>query len=214
MIRFEPADWSAWEEIRPLAERAWSALDMADHLDDLLLCADDLDADERPWLRLASPREAVLFCHPGHFHQDPAAGLGGLPSILPWEMPELRREDGEEEVSTSSAGRFLHHQMLALRDLATGVVRPSEIPDATAVAYQEAWAVTIDGRLRGLSLPGLPAAERRRRFFRTFSAGGVLQPRHWDVFHVLWELEEPDHGTLLDLAERLPGGSREAAGED
>ena len=214
MLGYEPREWETWALIRPLAERAWGHLRMERVLDRLLLVADDLTADEHPWIVFRGPRSAVLYCHPDHFLDDPTAGHGVLPATLPWEMPAARDDDGAGEFSTAAADRFLHHHMLALADLAGGAVRPDLVPARRAEAYQEAWSVTLDGRLRRLSLPGLPTAERRRRFFRAFSAGGMLLPQHWEVFHRLWDLEELSHEVLLDLSSRLPGGENRVDRQD
>ena len=214
MIEFVPADWDTWTLIRPLAERAWGRLHMETALDSLLLVADDLTADEHPWIVFRDPRRAVLYCHPDHFFDDPTAGHGVMPATLPWEMPVDHEDVQAGEFSPATTERFLHHHMLALADLAAGAVRPDLVTADQAESYQEAWSVTLDGRLRRRSLPGLPAAERRRRFFRAFSAGGMLLPQHWAVFHRLWDLDELSHDVLLDLAGRLPGGEIPPACED
>ncbi len=214
MIELIPEDWETWSLIRPLAERAWNHLEIGTVLDNLCLIADDLTADEHPWIVFDAPRRALLYCHPDHFHDDPTAGHGMMPAVLPWEIRAVPEVEQQGDFCSAASDRFLHHHLLALADLAGGVVKPGEVPARSAESYQEAWSVTLDGRLRRRFLPGLPTAERRRRFFRAFTVGGVLLPHHWDVFHRLWDLDDVTHTELLNLADRLPGGENRHTGED
>ncbi len=83
--------------------------------------------------------------------------------------------------------RWLHRNFLQLDDLVRTRVRPAEITATDSEALQACWDVWTDGRLRQWQHPGLSQAERRRIFYRVFARRGVLTPRHWEIFHDLWE---------------------------
>ncbi len=68
--------------------------------------------------------------------------------------------------------------------------------------------MTVDSRLRRRSLPGLTVAERRRRFYRAFSAGGLMLPQHWLIFRSLWEEEGWTQDRLIDVLSDLPPAGR------
>lgn len=106
--------------------------------------------------------------------------------------------------------RWLHRNLLQLGDLIEGRVRPHDVARHQAVGLQACWDVWTDGRLRLWQQPGLSQAERRRIFFRMFAGSGMLLPRHWQVFHDLWEGHLVDHDGLVTAVERLPsvGGHR------
>ncbi len=201
-----PEDWPHRERLSPLARAAAAQHELDDAFPHITLVVDDVAADERSWLSLREGAGLTLYCHEALFLRDSAASLAMGPPSLPWELGE--RPDAPDEppaaFSVRKTERYLHHQFLAVRDLLTGVVRPGEVPAELAEAYQEAWAVTVDGRLRRGALPGHPVAERRRRFFRTFSATGLLLPQHWDIFHELWDCNHPSHGWLQERAAALP----------
>jgi hypothetical protein len=198
-------------------------LQLARYLCELTLCLDDLDADERIWLTFGTAergeggeasvgarRTLTLYLHPDHVLKDrPLAVLA--PHAAIWEMrrqPQGRGAEPAWEVSRPKIERFLYHQFLFIRDLCQGRLDPRRIPRDLAAAFQEAWAVTIDGRLRQARLPGYSAAERRRRFSRFFAASGVILPDHWRIFHDLWEDAEIDQEQLLRALERLPRSRR------
>lgn len=200
-----PAEWEEWPLTEPLAVAAAAHLQLGRRFAALTLVLDDLAADDHPWLDFPGGGEAVLYCHPSQFHAAPSVTVTTLPPTLPWEIPPPRDgEDPRRRFSPSGAARFLHHHLLALCDLADGVVLPRDVPAALSQAYQEIWSVSLDGRLRGRSLPGYPTADRRRRFFRAFSCGGLLLPKHWDVYHAAWDDPAPDHARLLGWARDLP----------
>lgn len=200
-----PADWPDWDLVRPVAAAAAARLELARRFSALTLVLDDLAVDAHPWLEFPGGGEAVIYAHPDQFRAVPAVTVSTLPATLPWEMPAPRAaDDPARRFSASGAARFLHHHLLALADLADGVVRPAAIPAALAAAYQEVWSVSLDGRLRAAALPGYPAADRRRRFFRAFAVDGLLLPKHWDVFHAAWEEPAPDHDRLQAWAGDLP----------
>jgi len=209
-----PGDHPLAPVLRPLAETAAARLDLGRHLASLTLWLDDLAADERIWVAVvpggpvvagALPAMALWF-HPDHFLRDHAAGAAEGRGLLPWELRDAPPAESCDpaDFSARKAERILYHQFLMLRDLRDGTVAPAAVPPAGAEAFQEAWAVTLDGRLKRAMLPGYSLAERRRRFFRVFSAGGILLPQHWQIFHALWEWEAPEQGRLLELLARLP----------
>lgn len=200
-----PADWEDWPQVRTLLRTAAEHLDLGRRFRALTLVLDDLAVDENPWLEFPGGGEAVLYGHPDQFQAAPSVTVTTLPATLPWELPPPRRdEESRHRFSASGAARFLHHHLLALCDLADGVLRPAEIPAGLAGGVQEVWAVSLDGRLRSRSLPGYPAADRRRRFFRAFAVDGLLLPKHWDVFHAAWDEPAPDHDRLVGWAADLP----------
>ena len=206
-IEILPADWQYGERLIPLVRAVSAQHELTLRLTEINLIVDDVAADERSWLGLRDRSVLNLYCHEDLFLRDSAASLTMGPASLPWELGE--RRDPERETlapfSVRKTERYLHHQFLAVKDILTGVIRPEAVPRRLAESYQEAWAVTVDGRLRRAAMPGHPVAERRRRFFRTFSATGMLLPQHWDIFHTLWECNHPTHELLLELAETLPG---------
>ena len=202
-----PAHWAHHDRLLPLARSVAVHHELGNMFPEITLAIDDLAADERSWLSLGDGASLTLYCHEDLFLRDSAASLAMRPPSLPWELGEKRDASPEPSASFSvrKTERYLHHQFLAVRDLLGGIVRPGDVPVGFAEAYQEAWAVTVDGRLRRGALPGHPVAERRRRFFRTFSATGMLLPQHWDIFHTLWDCNTPNHELLLELAAALPG---------
>lgn len=100
--------------------------------------------------------------------------------------------------------RWLHRNLLQLADLLEGRVRPAEVARQQAAALQACWDVWTDGRLRQWQKPGLSQAERRRVFYRIFTRSSPLLPRHWQVFHDLWEGDLQGHVGLVAAVERLP----------
>ncbi len=210
-----PEDEPLAAQLRSLSAAAAERLQLARLLGGLTLCLDDIAADERIWLTAAPPARRseegerprlTLYFHPDQFLQDRAPMGPSSPSLRPWELarPPAAGGGAPAVFSLRKAERILYHQFLLVRDLCDGTVDPRRVPRALAEAFQEAWAVTLDGRLRRQMLPGFSLAERRRRFFRVFSAGGVLLPQHWQIFHALWESEDVEQEGLLDLLKRLP----------
>lgn len=100
--------------------------------------------------------------------------------------------------------RWLHRNLLQLDDILRERVSAARVRRDDAVGMQACWDVWTDGRLRAWQRPGLSQAERRRAFYRVFSHRGLLTPRHWEVFHELWEGHLPGHDGLLQAVERLP----------
>ena len=202
-----PVDWPHRERLQPLVQAVALQHELEDHLPEITLVIDDVAADERSWLTFREGAGLTLYCHEDLFLRDSAASLAMRPPSLPWELGERHGEESEPPAAFSvrKTERYLHHQLLSVKDIIAGIVCPGDVPRGLAEAYQEAWAVTVDGRLRRGALPGHPVAERRRRFFRTFSATGMLLPQHWDIFHTLWDCNHPSHALLLEWATALPG---------
>ena len=93
---------------------------------------------------------------------------------------------------------------LQLEDILLGRIDPAAIPPRRSAAFQICWDVWTDGRLKLRALPGISLPERRRVFFRAFAAGGMLLPRHWEVFHQLWEDRLAGQEGILEALRRLP----------
>ncbi|MBA4377241.1 MAG: hypothetical protein C0395_01040 [Gemmatimonas sp.] len=204
LLRVEPDDWEHAAAVAELARGAASRHGLTDRLHELALVLDDLAPDERPWWRLAAPGVLEIYGHPGHFLAERGAELAGSLPSLPWDLREPPAPADPPPFAPARGERFLHHHFLAVADVLAGRIVPSAVPAGLAEAFQEAWDVTIDGRLRRGFLPGLPVAERRRRFARLFGAAGVLLPLHWELFHELWDWDDPDQEGLVGRAGRLP----------
>lgn len=171
--------------------------------------------------RITLAFDAPEFEGSGYWHLEHQAA-GGLHATLyggPFDVltPEPRspsRDAGSavdrlgeippQHVDRMLLERWIHRNLLQLDDALRGRVEPGAVPKDRAVGFQACWDVWTDGRLRSWRRPGVSLAERRRAFFRTFSTGGLLLPRHWDVFHRLWEGGYAGHRGLLDAVERLP----------
>jgi len=184
-----PDDWRYGERLLPLARAVALQHELYTWLTGITLVVDDVAADERSWLSMRGRSTLTLYSHEDLFLRSSAASLTMGPASLPWELGERRDPERETPAvfSVRKAERYLHHQFLAVKDILTDVVRPDEVPRRLSESYQD------------------PVAERRRRFFRTFSATGMLLPQHWDIFHTLWDCNKPTHELLLELAEALPG---------
>ncbi|MBU1072109.1 hypothetical protein KKG45_02585, partial [bacterium] len=151
-----PTDWQYGERLIPLARAASAQHELWRWLTEIALIVDDVAADERSWLGICDRTELNLYCHEDLFLRDSAASLTMRPASLPWELGERRDPDPVTPAAFSArkAERYLHHQFLAVKDILAGVVRPEEVPRKLAESYQEAWAVTVDGRLRRAAMPG------------------------------------------------------------
>jgi hypothetical protein len=109
-----------------------------------------------------------------------------------------------DRVDSLRVDRWLHRNLLQLEDILSGRIQPAALPPGRAGAFQACWDVWTDGRLKQRALPGISLAERRRAFFRSFATGGLLLPRHWEVFHRLWEDRVRDQADLLEAVRILP----------
>jgi hypothetical protein len=101
------------------------------------------------------------------------------------------------------------HQFLFARDLCDGSLVPELVPRDLAEAFQEAWSITVDGRLRRWRMPAASQAERRVGFSRLFSRHGVLLPDHWRIFHQLWDREDLTQQRVVELVRALPRARRD-----
>lgn len=108
------------------------------------------------------------------------------------------------ELDLLRVDRWLHRNLLQLDDLLNGRVDPDGVPDGLSNAFQTCWDVWTDGRLRAWQHPGLSLAERRALFLRTFARGTPLLPKHWEVFHALWDGNLQGHEGLVEAARALP----------
>ena len=193
---------------------AGQALDLEQDFSGIRICADDLPGEEGPWYRLehgSGPDEKpflVLFCQEKCFGPHDRASTSVYPPREVWEQSPLLAAVGAADQARFSSDRaaiFLHHHLLTARDLARGVVVGRNLPATLTVAFTEAWAVGVDGRLTRQSLPGFPLAERRASFARVFSPAGILLPDHWQVFQSLWDGTISDQKGVLDVLKWLPG---------
>jgi hypothetical protein len=138
-----------------------------------------------------------------------AATLYGAPTdLLPeqsaWARHHRAVTPPAVELDVLRVDRWLHRNLLQLDDLLVGRVDPLKVPGDLATAFQTCWDVWTDGRLRAWQHPGLSLAERRALFLRTFSRGTPLLPKHWAVFHHLWEGSLHGHAGLLEAVQTLP----------
>ncbi|MFH1844498.1 MAG: hypothetical protein ABIF77_14965 [bacterium] len=219
-----PEDSPLSDLLLPLATAAAERLGLARYLTELLLCLDDLDADERAWFSFgpgqragdgsaAEPglRRLTIYLHPSQMLKDRPATPLLMPQAAIWEMEAMTPTAAPVPVgdfSRPKLERFLFHQFLSVRDLCDGTIDPAIIPARQADAFQEIWSITIDGRLRQERLPGFSAAERKRRFSRVFAACSVLLPEHWQIFHDLWETTAVQQEELFRFLSRLPAVHR------
>ena len=100
--------------------------------------------------------------------------------------------------------RWLHRNLLQLDDILCDRVSAARVRRDDAPGLQACWDVWTDGRLRTWQHPGLSQAERRRAFYRVFANRGMLMPKHWAVFHELWDGQLAGHDGLVAAVGRLP----------
>jgi len=208
--------------LEPVARTAAERLDLAAHLRHVVICLDDLEPDRRVWLSLergvgeggdgpARPLDLTLYMHPLELLRDRVAsdGVFGVPQV--WEAqgsPENQVSYEAGDLHRTKAERFLMHQFLFARDICDGTLVPELVPRELAEAFQEAWSITVDGRLRRWRMPAASQAQRRVSFSRLFSRHGVLLPDHWRIFHQLWEREDLAQQQVAELAQALPRAPR------
>jgi len=110
----------------------------------------------------------------------------------------------ESDFSLERTDFFLNHHFLTVADLCGDSLTGDEIPVHLAEAFDAAWAVSVDGRLERLHLPGYPMAERRGHFSRLFSSAGILLPEHWHIFQSLWDGAVAGQTAILGVTRLLP----------
>jgi hypothetical protein len=204
-----PAEWPLRAQLLPLIETAHARLELGDRLASVTVVLDALAADDRAWFKLGGsvpPHDLILWLHPDQVLRDRPDSNAVRPESI-WQLgptPLGEAAPVPEDFSPPNAQRVLYQQLLLVRDLVAGVLRPAEIPRNLVEAFQEAWSVNLDGRLRQLRLPHLSAAERRLRFLHLFAPAGVLTPSHWAIFNRLWDLATPDQETILGWVRQLP----------
>ena len=209
-IHLIPEDWPLADQLLPLAHSVVDRLELAELLHRLDLIPDALQADERSWLsldRAAAGAGLSLWFHPDQVLRDRPGHGPARPENRDWELAPAPRQEqvlDPGEFSLPNAQRFLYQQLLLIRDILGGRLHPEKVPPSLLEAFQEAWLVTVDGRLQREVLPHLSAAERRMRFLRLFSPAGVLTPSHWSIFNALWEGEVAEEGEVLAKVRLLP----------
>lgn len=150
---------------------------------------------------------ATLYGSPVDVLQPPADQRAG--SV---DLEELVAHAEEHHVDRLAFDRWVHRNLLQLDDIVRERVRPQAVPGGRSTGLQAVWDVWTDGRLRLWQHPGMSQAERRRLFFRTFAAHGLLLPRHWATFHDLWEGRVDDQDGLIRCLDRLPSVPSHTAG--
>ena len=179
----------------------------------LTICVDDQGVVSAPWLGYGDPdatgdRGLVLYCSRETFFASNPRGLpvGLAPEI--WEQRSAPRDPAPpspQDFSPVPSACFLHHHFLFAEDFLTRTIDPAIVPPALLEGFQEAWAVTVDGRLDSRGLPCFSRAERRGLFSRTFAAAGVLLPSHWGIFGSLWEGGLRTQDQVLGAVRLRPG---------
>ena len=205
-----PEDWPLAEQLRSVAFTALGRLELDRQLQGLTLVADDLAADDHAWWRLedqADGRHLTLWFHPDHVLQDRPGRGAARRSELDWQLAPVPAAESDltpEEFSAPNAQRFLYQQLLLVQDVVLGRLDPGTVPLSLVEAFQEAWLVTVDGRLKREGLPHLSEAERRLRFLRRFAPAGVVTPGHWGIFNGLWRGELSGQPEVLARVKLLP----------
>jgi hypothetical protein len=194
------------------ARQAVHSLGLGAELSALEISADDLAGTEEAWLRprpgpIGGPPALSIYCHPDVFGVLRPATSTVFPSRAVWERPDPAPADGHLTAAGFSRTRtdsFLHHQLLWAGDVLRGELRATDVPASLAEGFAAAWAVTVDGRLARLDLPGYGLVDRRGRFSRLFSTAGVLMPAHWASFQELWDGPVARPRDVVALVRRLP----------
>jgi hypothetical protein len=181
----------------PFLESAAKSLDLAADFSKFTLVVDDLPDARVPWLHLersSDPAEArlgaILFCAESNFSRLSPATSTVFPSVEIWDQAPAPRHYSPFDLVSFSQDRtqaFLHHELLLARDLVRGEIVPSALANGQIEAFSATWAVTVDGRLSRLGLPGYTMPHRRSQFSHLFSNVGVLLPDHWQIFQSLWD---------------------------
>ncbi|MBD3222600.1 hypothetical protein GF314_15300 [bacterium] len=204
-----PADWPAAAELASVVETAVVRLDLADRLVDCTLIGDAVMADDRAWFHLGESGgcwRLTLWFHPDQVLRD-MPDRGAHASARDWTLGPAPRSLPPIEVddfSAPNAQRFVYQQLQLADDVMSGRIEPGTVPPSLVEAFQEAWLVTVDGRLQRQGLPHLSPGERRAIFLRRFGPAGILTPRHWSIFNALWSGDVATQVEVLARARLLP----------
>jgi len=216
-IVVEPAGWSLASALHSVLASAIDALDLAVELASCRLVADAIAADDRAWFRLVQEGtrwHVTIWLHPDQVLADrPDRGVHA--EARPWRLDEVPRQaedDSPEEFSLPNAQRFVYQQLLLVSDVIEGRLDPDAVPPSLIEAFQEAWLVTVDGRLQRRGHPHLSAAERRTAFLRRFGPAGILTPSHWGIFNALWKGDLGEQKAVLAKVRLLPPLDRRRRG--
>lgn len=213
-----PGRWDLAPRVVAAATTALARLDPPLPLSACDLVADALAADDRAWFRLqqAGARWRLrIWFHPDQVLQDrPGRGLAA-PADHDWRLGPVPAEQPPppaSEFSLPNTLRFLHQQFMLVGDIIDGRLDPATVPTAMAEAFQEAWLITVDGRLQRLGLPHLGAARCRASFLRLFAPVGVVTPAHWAVFNAFWDGTAATQAEVLQRVGLLPALPRRRHG--
>lgn len=209
-VRVAPPDWPLAGQLVAVAEAAIARLDLVRRLAVCDLVPDALAADDRAWLRLERDdgrwRVAIWF-HPAQIERDRPDRGDLQPEARVWELgpvPGAAPPAGADDFSAPNAQRFLYQQLLLVDDIVSGRLDPAAVPASLIEAFQEAWLITVDGRLQRRGLPHLSAGERRAAFLRLFAPAGIVTPGHWAIFNRLWDGSLEDQAEVLAKVRLLP----------
>lgn len=202
-IEWVPEGFPRREELMELAGHAARELGLGEQISGLRMVLDAPEFEEGGFWEI-DPREdgrwGVLYASPRDVLAPPGYGVDVEIGLDEERLAELPRE----RVELLRADRWIHRNLLQLEDILQGRIDPGAIPKGESAAFQVCWDVWTDGRLKLRALPGISLPERRRVFFRAFAAGGMLLPRHWEVFHQLWEDRLGAQEGILSAVKRLP----------
>ncbi len=202
-----------WQLVRPRLELALDNLDLRTEFGTVTLSADDLPGDEDAWYHLmpdtdgAPGAHLVLTHHADAFCRRRPLKTTVSPPRAIWEQmsaPRTEQLQDPLQFSVTRTDSFLHHHLLTVADLRQGELVGDDLPTRLAEAFGAAWAVAVDGRLERRQLPGYALAERRGRFSRLFSAGGIFMPEHWQIFDALWGGGLAGQKAILGAVRQLP----------
>lgn len=218
MVSVTPAEWGLAPRLEVAAATALARLEPPLPLASCDLVADALSADDRAWFRLqqAGPSWRLrIWFHPDQVLQDRPGRGAAAPGDQDWRLgpvPAATPDPAADQFSLPNTLRFLHQQFMLVGDLIDGRLDPAAVPGNLVEAFQEAWLITVDGRLQRLGLPHLSAAQRRASFLRLFAPVGVVTPAHWAVFNLLWDGTAATQAEVLQRIRLLPALPRRRHG--
>ncbi len=202
-IEWIPEAFPRRDDLMQVAAIAARQIGLDEELHGLRLVLDAPEFEEGGYWELEERDDgswAILYASP----RDVLAPLGYGEFVEPGLDEDRLHEVPPERVELLRADRWIHRNLLQLEDILKTRIEPGAIPAGTSAAFQLCWDVWTDGRLKLRALPGISLPERRRVFFRAFAAGGMLLPRHWEVFHQLWEDRLAGQEGILEAMRRLP----------